>query len=45
MEDDLFQRVEKLLVGKDALSGPNQLSANTKVTKVYLGELSKDKMV
>ncbi|MEE9342496.1 MAG: DNA-directed RNA polymerase subunit beta [Gammaproteobacteria bacterium] len=43
MEDDLFQRVEKLLVGKDALSGPNQLSANTKVTKVYLGELSKDK--
>ena len=41
MEDDIFQRVERLLLGKTAEGGPNKLKAGAKLTKAYLDELDK----
>jgi DNA-directed RNA polymerase subunit beta len=43
MEADIFQRVEKLLVGKTADGGPQQLKAGSKITKTYLDELDRGK--
>ena len=43
MEDDIFLRVEKLLVGKTAEGGPNKLKAGTKLAEAYLAEISRDK--
>ncbi|MCG7985226.1 MAG: DNA-directed RNA polymerase subunit beta [Candidatus Thiodiazotropha lotti] len=43
MEDDTFQRVEKMLIGKVVDGGPSQIKAGTKVTKSYLAELERDK--
>ncbi len=43
MEDDIFLRVEKLLVGKTAEGGPNKLKAGTKLAEAYLAEISHDK--
>ena len=43
MEDDAYQRIEKLLSGKQAAGGPNKLKAGDKITKSYLNELSRDK--
>ncbi|OGT30594.1 MAG: DNA-directed RNA polymerase subunit beta [Gammaproteobacteria bacterium RIFCSPHIGHO2_12_FULL_35_23] len=43
LEDDIYQRVEKLLVGKVADGGPNKLKSGTKITKAYLDELTRDK--
>ena len=40
MENDTFQRVVKMLVGKIADGGPGGLKAGAKVTKVYLTELA-----
>jgi DNA-directed RNA polymerase subunit beta len=40
MENDTFQRVEKMLVGKVADGGPKGLKAGAKVTKTYLKELA-----
>jgi len=42
MEEDTFQRVEKMLLGKVADGGPNSLKAGSKVTKSYLSELERD---
>ncbi len=42
LEDDTFQRVEKMLLGKVADGGPNSLKAGSKVTKGYLAELERD---
>ena len=42
MEDDTFQRVEKMLQGKVADGGPNRLKAGSKITKAYLGEIDRD---
>ncbi|AFL76007.1 DNA-directed RNA polymerase subunit beta [Thiocystis violascens] len=36
MENDTFQRVEKMLVGKAADGGPGSLKPGSKVTKAYL---------
>lgn len=41
MENDTFQRVEKLLTGKIANSGPKDFKSGTKITKVYLQELER----
>ncbi|MBA2408700.1 MAG: DNA-directed RNA polymerase subunit beta [Gammaproteobacteria bacterium] len=38
-ENDIYDRVEKLLSGKLAEGGPNGLKAGTKVSKNYLAEL------
>ncbi len=43
MEEDTFQRVEKMLLGKLVDGGPNNLAAGTKVTKTYLNELERDR--
>ena len=42
MEEDIFLRVEKMLVGKTAEGGPKKLKAGTKITKTYLEELDRD---
>ncbi len=40
MEQDTFQRVEKMLVGKVADGGPGGLKAGEKITKKYLTDLA-----
>jgi DNA-directed RNA polymerase subunit beta len=42
MEEDTFERIEKMLLGKVADGGPNKLKKGTKITKAYLAEISKD---
>ena len=42
-EDDIYDRVEKLLVGKLAAGGPNKLQDGVKVTKTYLSEIPREK--
>jgi DNA-directed RNA polymerase subunit beta len=43
LEEDIYQRIEKLLVNKVASGGPAGLKAGSKVTKAYLDELPRDK--
>jgi DNA-directed RNA polymerase subunit beta len=43
LENDIYDRVEKMLVGKKAAGGPNKLKADSTITKAYLAELSRDK--
>jgi DNA-directed RNA polymerase subunit beta len=43
VEDDIYQRAEKLLTGKTAEGGPNKLKSGTKIAKAYLSEVSRDK--
>jgi len=43
MEDDIYQRVEKLLLGKIAEGGPQKLAAGSKITRDYLNEISRGK--
>ncbi|MDF1528681.1 MAG: DNA-directed RNA polymerase subunit beta, partial [Sedimenticola sp.] len=43
MEEDTFQRVEKMLTGKVADGGPNQLKAGSKITKAYLADMDQDR--
>ncbi|MEJ2308676.1 MAG: DNA-directed RNA polymerase subunit beta [Gammaproteobacteria bacterium] len=42
MEEDTFERIEKMLLGKVADGGPNRLKKGTKITKAYLSELRQD---
>jgi DNA-directed RNA polymerase subunit beta len=42
LEDDIYQRVEKLLVGKTAAGGPEGLKAGTKITEEYLEGLKRE---
>ncbi|HUD97694.1 MAG TPA: DNA-directed RNA polymerase subunit beta [Woeseiaceae bacterium] len=39
LEDDIYQRIERVLTGKVAEGGPNKLKAGSKITKAYLDEL------
>jgi len=43
MEEDLYDRIEKLITGKVADGGPNKLASGSKVTKAYLSEVPRDK--
>ncbi len=43
LEEDIYQRVERMLVNKVAQGGPNKLSSGSKVTSVYLEELPREK--
>jgi len=43
LQEDIYQRVERLLVGKLAESGPQGLEAGAKVTKSYLQGLEREK--
>lgn len=42
-EGDVFSRIEKLLIGRTAESGPNKLKSGTKLTKAYLAEVPREK--
>jgi DNA-directed RNA polymerase subunit beta len=42
IEGDIFQRVEKMLIGKTAEGGPNRLKPGTKITKAYLDDVTRD---
>ncbi len=42
-ENDIFQRVEKLLLNHVAEGGPNKLKKGSKVTKAYLEEVVREK--
>ena len=42
-ENDIFQRVEKLLINRIAEGGPNKLKKGTKIAKSYLAEISREK--
>ncbi|MCD6040354.1 MAG: rpoB [Gammaproteobacteria bacterium] len=42
-ENDIFQRIEKLLLNRLAESGPNKLKKGTKITKAYLSEVPREK--
>jgi DNA-directed RNA polymerase subunit beta len=42
-EHDLYQRVEKFLLGKIANGGPMKLKTGTAITKEYLAEVPRDK--
>ncbi len=43
LEEDVFQRVERTLLGKVADAGPNKLAAGAKITKAYLDEVGREK--
>ncbi|MGI9308848.1 MAG: DNA-directed RNA polymerase subunit beta, partial [Gammaproteobacteria bacterium] len=42
LEDDIFERAERMLLNKVAEGGPNGLKAGGKITKGYLDELRKE---
>jgi DNA-directed RNA polymerase subunit beta len=42
-EEALYERLEKMLIGKVAERGPSGLKAGTKITKAYLTELAREK--
>ena len=42
LEDDIYQRAEKVLNGKTAEGGPNNLKAGTKIAKAYLDEVPRE---
>ncbi len=43
LEDDIYQRVETLVVGKIAAGGPQGLKAGGKISKAYLDEIPREK--
>ena len=42
LEDDIFSRLEKLLLGKVSAGGPNKLKAGSKITRSYLADLPRE---
>ena len=42
LEKDIFQRVERMLVGKQAEGGPGSLKAGGRITQAYLSELPRE---
>jgi DNA-directed RNA polymerase subunit beta len=42
LEGDIFDRVEKMLLGKVAEGGPNKLSKGSKITQAYLDEITRE---
>ncbi len=43
MEDDIYQRVERLLTGKTVQGGPKGLKSGARITKSYLAEVAREK--
>ena len=43
LEEDIYQRVERMLTAKVAQGGPNKLKSGSKITKGYLDELPREK--
>ena len=42
LEKDIFQRVERMIVGKQAEGGPGSLKSGGRVTQVYIAELPRE---
>jgi DNA-directed RNA polymerase subunit beta len=42
LEDDLYQRMREMLVGKTAAGGPRKLKAGSKITAEYLDEVPRE---
>src|SRR5262249_1001947 len=42
-EQDIYQRIQRLLIDKPAAGGPDKLKAGSKITKVYLDDLPKER--
>lgn len=42
-ENDVFSRVEKLLINRTAEGGPNKIKKGTKITQAYLSEVPREK--
>jgi DNA-directed RNA polymerase subunit beta len=42
LEEDIYERVERMLTGKVAQGGPNKLKSGSKITKGYLEELPRE---
>jgi DNA-directed RNA polymerase subunit beta len=42
LEEDIYQRVERLLLNKVAVSGPAGLKAGSKITQAYLSDLPRE---
>lgn len=42
-ENDIFQRIEKLLINRTAEGGPAKLKKGSKITKAYLTDVSREK--
>jgi DNA-directed RNA polymerase subunit beta len=42
LEEDIYERVERMLIGKLAQGGPNKLKSGSKITKAYLDELPRE---
>ncbi len=42
-ENDIYQRVEKLLMNQIAEGGPDKLKTGSKITKDYLNEVPREK--
>jgi len=42
LEEDIYERVERMLTGKMAQGGPNKLKSGSKITKAYLDELPRE---
>ena len=42
LEEDIYERVERMLTGKMAQGGPNKLKSGSKITAAYLDELARE---
>jgi DNA-directed RNA polymerase subunit beta len=42
LEEDIYERVERMLTGKMAQGGPNKLKAGSKITEGYLNEMPRE---
>ena len=42
LEEDIYERVERMLINKMAQGGPNKLKSGSKITKAYLEEVPRE---
>src|SRR5690606_23914224 len=42
LEEDIYERIERMLIGKVAEGGPNKLKSGSKITKAYLDEVPRE---
>jgi DNA-directed RNA polymerase subunit beta len=42
LEEDIYERIERMLTGKVAAGGPNKLKSGSKITRAYLDELPRE---
>jgi DNA-directed RNA polymerase subunit beta len=43
LEEDIYERIERMLTSKVAEGGPNKLKSGSKITKAYLDEVPREK--